>query len=259
VRAFSVDALSEGQWKKVAEGTTIGRKRILRFPTLRASKIRLNILDSKASPTISNIELFLAPRLLAEPAISRSKNGMVSITPSEEGLPIYFTTNGSQPDNTSRKYTAPFSVPGRAIIQAIALDEVSHKQSSVARVDFDISKRDWKVVSSNKQAESKINQIIDDNPATEWNSQKEGTFPYEVTIDLGETIFLQGFTYLPPQGRYIDGTIAQYEFYVSIDGKTWGKPISAGEFSNIRNNPVLQTKEFNKVKARFIKLKSLSE
>jgi alpha-L-fucosidase len=82
VKAFSVDAFSEGQWKKVAEGTTIGRKRILRFPTVTASKMRLNILDSKASPTISNIELFLAPKLLAEPAISRSKNGMVIITPS---------------------------------------------------------------------------------------------------------------------------------------------------------------------------------
>jgi alpha-L-fucosidase len=150
-------------------------------------------------------------------------------------------------------------VPGRAIIQAIAIDDLSHKQSPVARVDFDIFKKNWKIISGTKQAEKKINQIIDDNPATEWNSQKEGAFPYEVIIDLGEKVFLQGFTYLPPQGRYIDGTIAQYEFYVSVDGKTWGKPVSAGEFSNIRNNPVLQTKEFNKAKARFIKLKSLSE
>jgi alpha-L-fucosidase len=41
---------------------------------------------------------------------------------------------------------------------------------------------------------------------------------------------------------------------VSRDGKQWGDPVSSGEFSNIRNSPVLQTVAFAPVRARYIKL-----
>jgi hypothetical protein len=40
---------------------------------------------------------------------------------------------------------------------------------------------------------------------------------------------------------------------VSTDGKNWRNPVSEGEFSNIKNNPVLKTKLFAPVAGRFIK------
>ena len=43
------------------EQTTIGYKRIVQFDTVRSSKVRLNILDSRASPLLSNVEVFRAP------------------------------------------------------------------------------------------------------------------------------------------------------------------------------------------------------
>jgi len=64
---------------------------------------------------------------------------------------------------------------------------------------------------------------------------------------------LGGFTYLPTQQRYIDGTISQYKLYLSEDGKRWGQPVSSGEFSNIRNSPVLQTLTFEPLPARYFK------
>jgi alpha-L-fucosidase len=64
---------------------------------------------------------------------------------------------------------------------------------------------------------------------------------------------LEGFTYLPSQQRNIDGTISQYRLYASMDGKSWGDAVSSGEFSNIKNSPVLQVKEFDPVKARYIR------
>jgi len=64
---------------------------------------------------------------------------------------------------------------------------------------------------------------------------------------------ISGFTYLPSQQRYIDGTVSHYKFYVSPDGKNWNSSVSSGEFSNIKNNPILQTKSFEVVKCRFIK------
>ena len=61
VRKFSVQ-ISDGKgWRTIAEQTTIGYKRILRFPKVRTRKLRFVIEDAKACPTITNIEIFDAP------------------------------------------------------------------------------------------------------------------------------------------------------------------------------------------------------
>jgi len=60
IKAFSIDILVENEWKEVASETTIGYKRILRFPEVETRAVRLNILDAKACPTISNLEIFHA-------------------------------------------------------------------------------------------------------------------------------------------------------------------------------------------------------
>jgi alpha-L-fucosidase len=67
VRSFSVEAMIGGKWKEIARGTTIGYKRILRFSTVRATKLRLNVIDSKASPVISNIGVYHAPQIPEAP------------------------------------------------------------------------------------------------------------------------------------------------------------------------------------------------
>jgi alpha-L-fucosidase len=58
VKAFDVEIWRNGTWEKVAEGTTIGHKRILPVEPVETAKIRLNIKDSKACPLISNIEVY---------------------------------------------------------------------------------------------------------------------------------------------------------------------------------------------------------
>ncbi len=58
VKAFSVDIWREGSWQKATEATTIGYKRILKIDPILTSKIRVNITDSKASPVISNVEVY---------------------------------------------------------------------------------------------------------------------------------------------------------------------------------------------------------
>jgi alpha-L-fucosidase len=61
VRRFSVYALHDKEWEKVADGTTIGYKILRKFPVMRASEIKISFDDAKACPAISNIELFRAP------------------------------------------------------------------------------------------------------------------------------------------------------------------------------------------------------
>jgi len=54
----AVDAFIDGDWKEIAQGATIGFRRILRFPDVTTNKIRLRILDSRMAPAISNIAAY---------------------------------------------------------------------------------------------------------------------------------------------------------------------------------------------------------
>jgi len=61
VKRFSVAIWRDERYETIAQQTTIGYKRILVFPVARTRKLRIVIEDSKASPTITNIEIFRAP------------------------------------------------------------------------------------------------------------------------------------------------------------------------------------------------------
>lgn len=58
VKSFTVEAKVRDEWKKIAEGMTIGYKRILKFDPVEASAIKITIVDSKACPLISNIAVY---------------------------------------------------------------------------------------------------------------------------------------------------------------------------------------------------------
>ena len=46
---------SNGEWTVIAEGTTIGHKRIVRVPETKAMRLRVEILDSRACPCLATI------------------------------------------------------------------------------------------------------------------------------------------------------------------------------------------------------------
>lgn len=58
VKACSVEVWTEGGWSKVADATTIGYKRILKFNPVKTNKVRVNITESKACPVISNVAIY---------------------------------------------------------------------------------------------------------------------------------------------------------------------------------------------------------
>lgn len=253
IKRFSIEAFADGTWREIDTQTTIGYKRILRFDNVTASKLRFNILEAKASPTISNIEVYHAPKLLEPPEIQRNKNGMVSIAGYDSQLDIYYTLDGTKPSSSSEKYVESFELKGKGGVKAIAVDPATQTQSASSEIIFDISKTTWEVVIPNPDKDPRGKYLVDAKTQSIWKSDTKLDVPQSVVIDLGEQLTLSGFTYLPTQQRYIDGTVSQYKFYVSKDGKNWGKPVSAGEFSNIQNNPILQTKSFDPVNGRYIK------
>jgi alpha-L-fucosidase len=254
VQEFTLEAEIEGEWKEIASETTIGYKRILRLDPVEATKVRLNIKKSKACPTISNIEIYNAPKVLIEPDIKRNKEGLVEISAFDKSTEIRYTTDGSEPNNNSTLYEKPFNQLTKGTVKAISYDPEADKSSPVASIDFDICKAKWTLMEVDSERGLKT---IDDVPESVYFF-RDTKFPVDVMVDLGEVLNISGFTYLPDQSRGGQGIISTYEFYISKDGKRWGKPLSKGEFSNIKNSPVWQKKTFAPSKGRYLKLRALS-
>jgi len=253
VKAFTVEALVNGNWKELAKATTIGYKRIIRFPSVKAAKVRLSITDSKSCPLISNVGIYNAPVFLNTPSIVREQSGKVTITTNDIGPIFYYTLDGSEPTTKSNLYTAPFVADGKGEIKAIAYDPASGKSSPVGFEKFDISRKDWKIVGINDGNASKI---LDGNTTTVWHQNRDKKMPIDLVLDLGNKYNVAGFRYLPDQNKWSAGIITNYQFYVSEDNVEW-KLVSEGEFSNIKNNPVWQIKTFSPISARYIKLQAL--
>ncbi len=58
VERFELEAWINGRWEKVAEGTTIGYKRLLRFPATTTDRVRLSITQSRTNPTLIHFGLY---------------------------------------------------------------------------------------------------------------------------------------------------------------------------------------------------------
>ena len=114
VKAFKVEALTEGQWVELQDiiseepersMTTIGRKRILCFPDTKAEQIRLTILDSKATPVISDLNAYLAPAIDADnPDNGEKKSSQYYVFFPGSGSPVQSMGIGLGKDMTIRQF-----------------------------------------------------------------------------------------------------------------------------------------------------------
>ena len=196
VEEFAVSVMCDGKWKEVAKGTTVGYKRIVRFPTVQASAVKVDFLQARADVNVRAVEAYCT-EVLADKAAEE----VVSDIPTDK----------------------------------------------------------WTVVSATGKDVKNSRLAIDGKKETHWRS-KGGKFPKQVTIDLKQTVKIAGFRYLPIQGDDKAGTVYNYKFYVSNDGKNWTECSCSGEFSNIMHNPILQIVEFGKTyEARYFRFEALSE
>jgi len=60
VKEFKIEGFVDSAWKLLAQGTTIGDDKLLRFPRVTVWKVKLTILRSDGYPTIRKLGLYLA-------------------------------------------------------------------------------------------------------------------------------------------------------------------------------------------------------
>ena len=99
--------------------------------------------------------------------------------------------------------------------------------------------------------EAQLTKVVDRNPATVLFADKD-----ELLIDLGRDTKVSTLMYLPDQSENRHGLIHSYTLAACKADGTDEHVLSSGEFSNIQNNPVLQTITFEPTTTRYLKLKA---
>jgi hypothetical protein len=121
----------------------------------------------------------------------------------------------------------------------------------------------WKVVSVDSEetggADNSAARAIDADSSTIWHTRwnADQHQPHTITVDMGVTNRVGGFTYEPRQDGLLNGVVERYCFETSADGVTWTTDITDGSFANIQNNPSLQEVSFAPVSARYFRFTSL--
>ena len=125
VEQHTLEAYIDGAWKEIAHGTNIRYKRILRFPQVTTSKLRVRFPQVRSVSAISKLSAHYYDTRPPQVTSHRDYQGMVTIQPVQHefnwnahgeniasnlnaGYKIYYTTDGTEPTDKSAQYLHPF-------------------------------------------------------------------------------------------------------------------------------------------------------
>lgn len=261
IKSHALDAWMNGAWQKVAEASTVGYKRILRFPVVTTDRFRIRILDARLAPAIADVAAHYYRQ--APPAVTVRRNkddkvvleavapsnlfvwkyprGQAEVPNDHANARIFYTLDGQEPTHDSLRYTTPLNLPNGAHIRARAISGAA--LGSIADVRLGISKKGWRIhqCTSEKDGKHGASLAIDGNPKTAWLTAPKQHHPQQLVINLGRSVRVAAITYLPRQDKHDPrGMIEAGSVALSLNGQTWQ---SAGSFNfgNLLNDPAERT------------------
>lgn len=271
IESFAIEAWNGTAWINAEhissdQLTTVGHRRLIRLKTpVTTDQVRIRIIGARLEPTLAELGLFKQSVATLPPTISdRSTNGAVSLS-NQAGNKMVYTVDGSEPTTSSTVYTAPITLPMDRGVTVRAASLLPNGQLGIAgsRIFAGLMPIGWKVVSVDSEetagADNSAARAIDGDSSTHWHTRwnADQRQPHTITVDMGPTHRIRGFTYLPRHDGLLNGVVERYRFETSADGSTWTTNIANGSFANIQNNPSLQEVSFAPVKARYFRFTSL--
>lgn len=118
-----------------------------------------------------------------------------------------------------------------------------------------LSKKIMKATANSEESwHDPASNAIDGNPNTIWHSKWSTPYqyPFNLTLDLGDTRTITQLAYLPRQGSTVNGRILSYNIYTSTDGVNYQK-VTSGTWENSTKQ---QLATFNPVSAKYVKLET---
>ncbi|MEW6745392.1 MAG: glycoside hydrolase family 2 TIM barrel-domain containing protein [Planctomycetota bacterium] len=214
---------------------------------------------SPESGDLADIARSVLP-VVVRPDVQRNGTGMVTMTCPTPGAEIRYTVDDAETGLQLLRYTGPFPCFDAITLNAQAFAE-GFVPSPLARAKFGLSKAGWKVLHADSvhPGEGWAEHAIDEDPNTFWHTNwgaERTSHPHELQVDLGKSMRLAGFTYLPRQDM-LNGRIRDYAFFVSAGPEDWGSPVKTGQF---RNSGAEETVLFDSpVTGRYLRIVATSE
>ena len=176
---------------------------------------------------------------MVEPRIVRNGQDRLFISAGDKNSTVYYTTDGTEPNKSSLRYTGPVSFAQKGTIKAICHDETMDRWSPITTLELDIPVAEYVI------EDPKMASLLDGSGHSLYTPANGAR---EVTLELKGAKNIAGLRYLPNQQRWADGHISRYEIYVD------DKKVAEGEFSNIKHNPIEQVVRFSPVNGKKIRL-----
>ncbi len=241
VESFYVEANTGKSWQKIAEGTTIGYRRLIKFPDIKAQAIRFTITASRNQAFLESAGVYLSQEVLSDPVIRRNKAGMLSIDCEVPGPLITFTTDGADPGPESQVYVSPVAFPDGGLVKARAFLSDFSKTGDIVSENFGISPAHWKVTAFSAETKAfPAEAIIDGDASSMWHTPWEGNIishPHFIEVDMSVNQDIAGFIYRPRKDGNFSGTALTCSIEVSTNGKKWTSIVQNYSFDNMKNNP----------------------
>lgn len=189
-------------------------------------------------------------------SISRDRVGYVRLSTTAKGRTILYTVNGAKKATVNKGEKLDLRRGGTVVAwyKENPQVKVTMKYAKVENAPLEVV-----AYSSQEPQGGSASNFVDGDPNTIWHSIYSITlaeYPHFVDFDAGETKLMKGFTYLPRSGAG-NGTVKDYEIYVSQDGENWGEPVAKGSFSG--GDSVKRVMFAKPVKARYIRFRAMSE
>jgi alpha-L-fucosidase len=271
IESFAIEVWNGTAWaaaEKISSDdlTTVGHHRLIRLKSpVTTDQVRIRIVGSRLEPTLAELGLFKQSVATLPPTITdRGTNGTVSLS-NLAGNKMVYTVDGSAPTTSSTLYTSPIALPMDRSVTVRTASLLPNGQLGIegSRIFAGLMPIGWKVVSVDSEetvgADNSAARAIDGDSSTIWHTRwnADQKQPHTITVDMGATHRIGGFTYLPRQDGLLNGVVEKYRFETSADGDTWTTNIADGSFANIQNNPSLQEVAFAPVNARYFRFTSL--
>lgn len=116
-----------------------------------------------------------------------------------------------------------------------------------------LSKINMKAIANSEESgHDHASNAIDGNPYTIWHNKWSTPYqyPYNLTLDLGDTRTITQLAYLPRQDSNVNGRILSYNIYTSTDGVNYQK-VTSGTWEN---NKKQKFATFDPITAKYVKL-----
>jgi len=267
IESFRLEYLNGTEWKPFARGTTVGYKRLLRFPEISADKIRIVIDECRTNPTLGAFGLYKSPpEITFEPeGASFSDKISVKINSDSKNVKIFYTNDGSVPDENSNQFKDEILLNKTAVITALAVSSDGNRGLPVSalfsKARYDI---EYKSLYDQKYPGHGVYTLVDEvSGSVNFRDGKwlgyNGT-DLDVMIDLRESQGIRsiGAGFLRDVNSFIF-LPESVEYLVSNDGKNFS---SAGEIKNdVQQNDNRIIKKTFEVKtggtsARYVRVKA---